>query len=385
MPLNSAFAALRLGLPAFVYDDRDAGQGAILVAPAGADLGRPVGCADGASLDGVGVLTLALEASRLDRFGLNCRVARTAPSRIGLKDDSEALATAKAVLDPAMPSDAFVVGGSLRLAPIRAGGVLAARSLEAGAYDLARLAVGAPAALLIAARPEAEIDAEVKISLTQIAAHRERTEILIEEGASARLPSTYGGSGFLARAFVSVHDGAEHLALVKGEPEPGALVRIHSECLTGDALGSMRCDCGDQLRAALAQIADAPSGALIYMRGHEGRGIGLANKIKAYALQDLGLDTAEANAALGFPHDARDYAVAAQILKTLNLFDVRLLSNNPRKAAALTSFGVTVREEAPLVLPANPFNLAYLNAKRYKLGHRFPNLDDSLTILVGQG
>jgi 3,4-dihydroxy 2-butanone 4-phosphate synthase/GTP cyclohydrolase II len=121
------------------------------------------------------------------------------------------------------------------------------------------------------------------------------------------------------------------------------------------------------------------------MRGHEGRGIGLANKIKAYALQDLGLDTAEANAALGFPHDARDYAVAAQILKTLNLFDVRLLSNNPRKAAALTSFGVTVREEAPLVLPANPFNLAYLNAKRYKLGHRFPNLDDSLTILVGQG
>jgi 3,4-dihydroxy 2-butanone 4-phosphate synthase/GTP cyclohydrolase II len=385
MPLTSAFAALRLGRPAFVYDDRDPSQGGVLVAPGDVDPGWAVGLGDGAGLDGFGVLTLALEASRLDRFGQGCLVARTAPSRIGLKDDGEALAIAKAVLNPAVPSDAFVVGGALRLAPIRPGGVLATRSLEAGAYDLVRLAVGSTTALLIAARPETEIDPEIKISLTQISAHRERTETLIEEAASARLPSTYGGSGFVARAFVSVHDGVEHLALVKGDPEPGALVRLHSECLTGDALGSMRCDCGDQLRAAMAQIAEAASGALLYIRGHEGRGIGLANKIRAYALQDLGLDTAEANAALGFPHDARDYAVAAQILKHLKLLDVRLLSNNPRKAAALASFGVTVREEAPLVLKANPFNLAYLNAKRHKLGHRLPHLDDSLTTLVGQG
>jgi 3,4-dihydroxy 2-butanone 4-phosphate synthase/GTP cyclohydrolase II len=338
-----------------------------------------------AGLDGVGVLTLALEAARLDRFGPGCLVSRTAPSRIGVKGDGDAITTATAVLDPAVPGHAFALGGCLRLAPIRAGGVVAVRSLEAGAYDLVRLAIGSTAALLIAARPEAALDPDVTTSLTEIAAHRERTETLIEEEASARLPSTYGGPGFLARAFVSVHDGVEHLALVKGEPEPGALVRIHSECLTGDALGSMRCDCGDQLRAAMVRIAAAPSGALVYVRGHEGRGIGLANKIRAYALQELGLDTAEANAALGFPDDAREYAVAAQILKRLGLVDVRLLSNNPRKASALTSFGVAVREEVPLVLEANPYNLAYLNAKRQKLGHRLPQFDGNLDVLVGRG
>jgi len=150
-------------------------------------------------------------------------------------------------------------------------------------------------------------------------------------------------------------------------------------------LGSMRCDCGDQLRAAMVRIAAAPSGALVYVRGHEGRGIGLANKIRAYALQELGLDTAEANAALGFPDDAREYAVAAQILKRLGLVDVRLLSNNPRKASALTSFGVAVREEVPLVLEANPYNRAYLNAKRQKLGHRLPQFDGNLDVLVGRG
>ncbi len=385
MPLDRAFAALRLGRPALVYDDRDLSQGPVLVMPADADLGWAAERRDAASLDGLGALTLALEASRLDRFGPGCLVSRTAPSKIGLKSDGDALATARAVLDPRVPSDAFAVGGALRLAPLRAGGGLATRSLEAGAYDLARLAVGATAALLIAAPPEAERAPAVTVSLTDIAAHRERTETLIEEVASARLPSTYGGPGLLARAFVSVHDGVEHLALVKGEPEPGALVRIHSECLTGDALGSMRCDCGEQLRAAMVQIAAAPSGALIYIRGHEGRGIGLANKVRAYARQELGLDTAEANAALGFPHDAREYAVAAQILKHLNLVEIRLLTNNPRKASALTSFGVTVREEAPLVLKANPFNLAYLNTKRQKLGHRLPELDGSLDALVGQG
>ncbi len=385
MTLDKAFAALRLGRPAFVYDDRDLTQGPVLVMPASADIDwarEPLGGAGLGGLDGVGLLTLALDALRLDRFVPGSPVSRTAPSRIGLKSGGGSLATAKAVLDAAIPSDAFAVGGSLRLAPIRTGGVLAARSLDSGAYDLARLAVGSAGALLIAAPPERDRALEVTVSLTEIAAHREHTEVLIEEVASARLPSTYGGPGFLARAFTSLHDGVEHLALIKGEPEPGALVRVHSECLTGDALGSMRCDCGEQLRAAMVQIAAASSGALIYVRGHEGRGIGLANKIRAYALQDIGLDTAEANAALGFPQDAREYAVAAQILKHLNLFDVRLLSNNPLKASALKSFGVTVREEAPLALEANPFNLAYLNAKRYKFGHRLPQLDGGLDALV---
>jgi 3,4-dihydroxy 2-butanone 4-phosphate synthase/GTP cyclohydrolase II len=336
-------------------------------------------------LEGAGVLTLAIDAARFDRFGSQSIISRAAPSRIGLKTGGEPIAVAEAVLDPKVPGDAFALGGNLRLAPIRTGGVLSARSLEAGAYDLARLAVGSTAVLVIATRPNGELTPDVATCLTDIAAYRERTEILVEEAATARLPSTDGGPALMARAFVSVHDGVEHLALVKGEPEPGALVRIHSECLTGDALGSMRCDCGDQLRAAMSCIANATSGALVYMRGHEGRGIGLANKIRAYALQDLGLDTAEANAALGFPDDAREYAVAAQILKRLNLVDVRLMSNNPRKASALSSFGVTVREEVPLVLEANPHNFAYLNTKRYKLGHRLPHRDGGLDILVGRG
>lgn len=195
---------------------------------------------------------------------------------------------------------------------------------------------------------------------------------LVQEVARARLPSAYTPEGLSVRAFRSLGDGVEHLALVKGEPAQGALVRVHSECLTGDALGSLRCDCGEQLRAALGRIGASESGALIYLRGHEGRGIGLANKIAAYALQDQGLDTAEANAALGFAPDTRDYRVAAEILGLLGLDDIRLLTNNPQKGAELRRFGVQVREDVPLILPSNPFNADYLAAKRDKMGHRLP-------------
>jgi 3,4-dihydroxy 2-butanone 4-phosphate synthase/GTP cyclohydrolase II len=165
-------------------------------------------------------------------------------------------------------------------------------------------------------------------------------------------------------------DGREYLAVVKGPLTDGALVRVHSECLTGDVLGSLRCDCGAQLQASLRRICDSDGGVLIYLQGQEGRGVGLANKIRAYALQDDGLDTVEANAALGFADDLRDYAVAAQILKALGLSRVRLLSNNPRKTEGLVAYGIDVAEEVPLVLPANPHNLGYLATKRDKLGHR---------------
>lgn len=195
---------------------------------------------------------------------------------------------------------------------------------------------------------------------------------LIEEVAQANLPSAYARDDLTMRAFRSLADGVEHLALVRGEPEPGALVRVHSECLTGDALGSMRCDCGEQLRAAMRLISESRSGALIYVRGHEGRGIGLANKIAAYELQDQGLDTAEANTALGFAPDARDYRVAAEIIRAIGLNDIRLLTNNPLKGAALMQHGVLVREDVPLVLASNPHNAGYLATKRDKMGHRLP-------------
>ncbi len=197
-------------------------------------------------------------------------------------------------------------------------------------------------------------------------------ESLVEELAQAKLPSAHTPAGLVVRAFRSRVDGTEHLAIVRGEPMAGALVRVHSECLTGDALGSLRCDCGEQLRTAMARIGASESGALIYLRGHEGRGIGLANKIAAYALQDEGLDTAQANGALGFPPDTRDYREAADMLRALGLDDIRLLTNNPLKAAALTRHGVRVREEIALVLPSNPHNAGYMATKRDKMGHRLP-------------
>lgn len=196
---------------------------------------------------------------------------------------------------------------------------------------------------------------------------------LVEEVARADLPSAYTREGLAMRAFRSLADGVEHLALVRGAPEPGALVRVHSECLTGDALGSLRCDCGEQLRAAMGLIGESASGVLVYVRGHEGRGIGLANKVAAYALQDQGLDTAEANTALGFAADARDYQVAAEIIRALGFDDIRLLTNNPLKAAALQRHGVRVREDVPLVLASNPHNAGYLATKRDKMGHRLPS------------
>ena len=173
--------------------------------------------------------------------------------------------------------------------------------------------------------------------------------------------------------------GTEHLALLKGPFHPArpALVRLHSECLTGDALGSLRCDCGEQLRRSLARIGEAPEGgALVYLRGQEGRGIGLANKIRAYALQDRGRDTVDANEQLGLPVDGRDYAAAAAILLSLGLSRVRLLSNNYRKATALERHGVEVVERLPLRIGPNPHNAAYLATKRDRLGHDLEETPD---------
>jgi GTP cyclohydrolase II len=226
--------------------------------------------------------------------------------------------------------------------------------------------------LLTAAPPQAGASLWASTTLTEIAAYRERTEILVEAAASARLPSAHGFAGFVAHAFVSLYDGAEHLALVKGAPEPGALVRIHSECLTGDALGSLRCDCGEQLRAALASIAVASCGALIYLRGHEGRGIGLANKIRAYKLQSTGHDTVDANRLLGLPDDARDYAPAAAMLEHLGVSSVRLMTNNPAKVKAMRDLGVVIERRAPVVVAHNPFSAPYLEAKRLRMGHSLP-------------
>jgi len=188
----------------------------------------------------------------------------------------------------------------------------------------------------------------------------------LERIAHSELPTRFGA--FTVHAF-RYEGGLEHMALAAGRPANGALVRVHSECATGDIFGSLRCDCGDQLAAALDAISAAGAGLLIYLRGHEGRGIGLVNKIKAYALQDRGLDTIEANHQLGFPTDGREYSAAIAILHEFALTEIRLLTNNPDKIAALEEAGVKVTERVPLWTPTNPHNSRYVETKRAAMGH----------------
>ncbi len=191
--------------------------------------------------------------------------------------------------------------------------------------------------------------------------------MLVERVGDARLPTAHGEFRIVSYRAL---DGHEHVAVVEGDPSgAGVLTRLHSECLTGDVLGSRKCDCGDQLGHALASIADAGRGVVVYLRGHEGRGIGLANKIKAYELQDAGLDTVDANTVQGLPVDARQYDVAAAILDDLGVASVRLMSNNPAKAAGLVAHGIQVDELVPAVVALHPESEDYLRTKAERLGH----------------
>lgn len=267
--------------------------------------------------------------------------------------------------------------------PLRAkdGGVLIRAGHTEAAVDLAKLAGLYPAGVIceilnsdgtMARMPELEKIAEefgLKIvSIADLIAYRMHHEKLIKVVTTTRLPTKYGE--FKAIAYASQADDGEHLALVYGDittDEP-VLVRVHSECLTGDVLGSQRCDCGEQLDEAMKRIVKEGRGALLYMR-QEGRGIGFHNKLKAYALQDEGLDTVEANICLGFKDDLRDYGTGAQILADLGLHKIILLTNNPRKVVGLEGYGLTVVETMPIIIPPNQYNRRYLETKQAKLGH----------------
>jgi 3,4-dihydroxy 2-butanone 4-phosphate synthase/GTP cyclohydrolase II len=268
--------------------------------------------------------------------------------------------------------------------PLRAHplGVLGRPGHTEAAVDLARLAGLQPSGALCEivgddgepARGEALLrfaraHALPAITIADLVAHRRRTEQLVDLLASARLPTRHGE--FTIHTFRSRLDGIEHVALVRGawsEHEP-VLARIHSECLTGDVFGSARCDCGSQLELALERVAEAGAGVVVYVRGHEGRGIGLTSKLHAYQLQDDGRDTVQANEDLGLPADARSYTEAAHILRALGAHQVRLLTNNPRKVGALQLLGVSVLERVPLHAAVTAESRAYLRAKRDKLGH----------------
>ncbi len=290
-------------------------------------------------------------------------------------------ATIKAVLDPATEPEDLARPGHTFPLRAREGGVLVRVGHTEAIVDLARLAGLYPAGVIceimaedgtMARLPELEALAEQHglkmVSIAELIAYRRRHEKLVKRIAQANLPTKHGD--FVAIAYRSTIDPDEHVALVKGDisGEEPVLVRVHSECLTGDIFDSLRCDCGDQIAMAMQAIAKEGRGVFLYMR-QEGRGIGLHNKIAAYALQDEGLDTVEANESLGFPPDLRDYGIGAQILVDLGLRDIRLLTNNPRKVVGLEGYGLRVVETLPLIVRPNPINLHYLETKQQKLGH----------------
>ena len=277
--------------------------------------------------------------------------------------------------------------------PLRAkdGGVLRRAGHTEAAVDLTRLAGLYPAGVVcevvnedgsMARLPDLEVFAKehqlTLISIADLIAYRRTNDRQIERVVEARIPTRHGT--FRAVGYRSTVDGREHIALVKGDVSDGqdVMVRVHSECLTGDVFGSLRCDCGPQLDSALAAVAAEGRGVVIYLRGHEGRGIGLLHKLRAYQLQDAGADTVEANLELGFPADDRDYSVGAQMLVDLGVQAIRLLTNNPAKLAALEGYGLTVLGRVPLPTHAHPENLRYLRTKRDRMGHEFSDLPDDL-------
>jgi 3,4-dihydroxy 2-butanone 4-phosphate synthase / GTP cyclohydrolase II len=391
-PIDEVLESLRQGRPIIVTDDANReNEGDLILA------------AEKATTETLsfmirytsGVICVPMEGSDLDRLELplmtlrNNEAMRTAytisvDAKSGVTTGISAAdrtRTIRLLSDPATRADDLVRPGHVFPLRYRDGGVLRRAGHTEAAVDLARLAGLRPAGVLaevvnddgsMARLPELFTFAEqhqLKLcSIEQLIAYRRAREKLIVREQEVDLPTDYGS--FRLHLYRSLVDDVHHLALVRGTISATAptLVRVHSECLTGDVFGSRRCDCGNQLHAALEQIDEAGSGVLVYMR-QEGRGIGLAAKIQAYKLQEEGLDTVEANERLGFPGDLREYGIGAQILVDIGVREIRLLTNNPKKVIGLEGYGLNIVDQLPIKAPANQHNEKYLETKRLKLGH----------------
>jgi len=397
--IEEALEEVRQGRILLVVDDEDReNEGDLVLA---AEKATPE-AVNFMATHGRGLVCMPMTGERLDELKLGMMVAEnTAPmgtaftvtvdARRGVTTGTSAYdraVTIRTLVDPQITAEDLTVPG--HIFPLRAkdGGVLRRAGHTEAAVDLARLAGCSPAGVIcevldergnMARLPqltEMAIRHDLKmITIKDLIEYRTRKERLVRRVASTRLPTDFGE--FTAVAYEATVYDRTHLALVMGDVagDDPILVRMHSECLTGDVFQSMRCDCGSQLTKAMAAIREAGRGVIVYLR-QEGRGIGLHNKIRAYELQEQGLDTVEANHALGFKADLRDYGIGAQILVDLGLRNLRLLTNNPTKRAGLEGYGLQVVERVPLEVPANPENRKYLSTKRDKLGHLLTSLPD---------
>ena len=402
-PVEDAVAAIRRGGMAVVVDDEDReNEGDLVMA---AEAATPETIAFFLAHTS-GVICVPLLPERADELDLPLMVAdnteaqRTAftvtvdarngtTTGISAADRATTIAT---LIDPrTRPADLNRPGHIFPLR-YRPGGVLKRAGHTEATVDLSRAAGLSAAGVLceivtedkseMARLPQLEAFAERHglplISIADLIRYRRRTEILVRRVAQARIPTPAGDH--TAYVYESIIDGEQHLALVKGEvaDQDNVLVRVHSECLTGDVFGSLRCDCGPQLDKAMDLIEEEGRGVVVYLRGHEGRGIGLGHKIRAYHLQEQGRDTVDANLEQGLPVDSREYGIGAQMLVDLGVTTMRLLTNNPVKYGGLEGFGLDITERVPLEPSPNPENIQYLRTKRERMGHLLEGLDDVL-------